>query len=126
MYVMNADGTGEQMLSGDAACLWNVGGVRWSPDGSRIAYGCDEPGGQALYTIAANGIDAVRLSEPVGPGDYTSDGIPVWSPDGQRVAFVSGRGGQYDLYVVSAAGGATTRLTEDSAMELPSDWRRPR
>jgi tricorn protease len=62
----------------------------------------------------------------VGPGDFTSDGIPVWSPDGQRVAFVSGRGGQYDLYLVSATGGAATRLTEDSAMELPSDWRRPR
>ncbi len=71
----------EDMLTGQrektAAIASNDSTIRWSPDGSRIAYAT--PAGElALYDFASR---QVRL---LGSGLY-----PAWSPDGQSLAFAT-------------------------------------
>lgn len=53
---------------------------RWSPDGARIAYRCQND----IYVANADGSNPVNLTE--GSGYYRT---PRWSPDGQKIAFVA-------------------------------------
>ena len=122
MYIMNADGTGIQMVSGDEACTGNVFDARWSPDGSRIAYIC----GIALHAIEADGSGVISLASTEQSG-VVYDAYPAWSPDGRQIAFTSGRPDPgYDIYLVSSTGGPRSYLTSDPPVDLVSDWSRPR
>ena len=88
IYTVLPNGTDEQLVGGDAACIGNVQEARWSPDGSRIAYRCDDAPGGAIFIIHADGTAPVRLS-PVSPGPlYDFDRSPVWSPDGRQLAYL--------------------------------------
>ncbi|HXH07117.1 MAG TPA: prolyl oligopeptidase family serine peptidase [Vicinamibacterales bacterium] len=60
-----------------------MGSVRWSPDGSKLAF-VSARGDHAfigVYDVAA------RTLRYLDPG-VDRDGNPVWSPDGRRVAFI--------------------------------------
>jgi Tol biopolymer transport system component len=100
--------------------------VRWSPDGSRIAFRLllDAPG---IYVMNRDGTGLTRLTdlpEPAWPralGQPTRDGF-AWSPDGTRIAFTSpvgtdGPGGSKSssLYVVDTSDGRLTKLTGPNA-----------
>ncbi len=58
----------------------------WSPDGSRLAFwsNCCVPGQPAVWTIAADGSDAMKLSHP---GTRRFNFSPDYSPDGSRIAY---------------------------------------
>jgi Tol biopolymer transport system component len=88
VYVMNANGTGFR---------WLADGLRpaWSPDGSRILY----PMGSHLYTIAADGTNAIQLTNAPGRDD-----LPSWSPDGSKIAFVRYDGSVTSVLVMAADG----------------------
>ena len=120
MYVMNADGTDQQMVAGDYACTDNVNEARWSPDGARIAYSC----GATLYVINADGTDRTTIGTPTL--EATVHAYPAWSPDGRRIAFTGGTQVAWDVYVIPATGGSRSRLTNDVALDLVFDWKRPR
>src|SRR5687768_12928288 len=131
MYVVNADGTGERQLSDDSACFSNVFWIRWSPDGSRIAYTCDSDLA-SIQTVRADGTDR-RVLVPHPAGDPPQDFGPVWSPDGSQVAFTSNRGmldrlgdPVWHVFVTRASGGSVTRITSDSASYTVNDWGPPR
>jgi dipeptidyl aminopeptidase/acylaminoacyl peptidase len=74
----------------------DLGALRWSPDGSRLAFASDrgDHGFIGVYDLEA---DAIRWLAP----SVDRDGFPAWSPDGRRVAFlrVPGRrtGEKFDL-----------------------------
>lgn len=73
LWVMDADGTGQQKIG--------IGfGPRWSPDGSRIAFNGDPIDLGSLWVVNADGTGAARLSPTGGRS-------PSWSPDGARLAF---------------------------------------
>src|SRR5690606_31581918 len=64
------------------------GRPQWSPDGSRIAFisdrNADEKGRGQIWTIAADGGEAQRLTALASPIEDFS-----WSPDGSRLVCVS-------------------------------------
>ncbi len=86
--------------------------VRWSPDGTRLAFRLfnDVPG---IYLVDRDGGSARLLVEL--PADaWTGMGFSpalAWSPDGARIAYTHPYGGlQSSLYVVDTADGTVTDL----------------
>src|SRR6266404_90870 len=94
---------------------------RWSPDGSRIAYGSGAGRGWPSNVVVMN-------SDGSNPKTLTSDpdNFPdlTWSPDGKRLVFVVGCCPSY-LASMPATGGKLSKLLDDSQPTFP-DWRRTR
>jgi dipeptidyl aminopeptidase/acylaminoacyl peptidase len=82
LHVASPDGTSRPFVTGEV----NVGGVRWLPDGSGIAFlakrGSDETRG--LYVVPTAGGEARRLL--MHQTDITGFAL---SPDGRRLAFTA-------------------------------------
>jgi Tol biopolymer transport system component len=117
IYTVNPDGSGLTRLTySDGADI----APAWSPDGTRIAFGCGiGPAGSGVITVGssdicvmdADGRGLVRLTN-----DPVSDGEPAWSPDGGQIAFR--RAG--DIYTLKPDGTGMTRLTTDAAASDPA------
>ncbi len=120
VYVINADGSGERNLTGDALSERPI----WSPDGRKIAFwsGPDRAGG--VYVMNADGGErrlladgGARLRHQACP-NCGGLGHVAWSPDGRKMLLVrSGPSGQgrddgRNLYVVvmNADGSGLRRL----------------
>ncbi|MGQ0701928.1 MAG: protein kinase domain-containing protein, partial [Gemmatimonadales bacterium] len=89
---------------------------RFSPDGSRIAYGDGIPDDVWIYELATG---AKRRLTTEG----TSSNDPQWSPDGRELAYDSDRPSQKDLLVRNADGtGAERRVVVRAGLQWPSDW----
>jgi len=107
IYVMNADGSGQQMLFGYPTYEGD-GNPTWSPDGMKIAFDCRCGNASGdIYVMNADGSGLTQLTQ--GAGD------PTWSPDGTKIAFVSDRadGNNMGIYVMNADGSDLTMLTND-------------
>ena len=89
-------------------------GVRWSPDGRRLAFvsarantDADRANNSDIYVVDATpGATPVQLTRWAGP-----DGGPVWSPDGASIAYLQGSEPMLSAYsqnqiaVIPATGG---------------------
>ena len=106
----------------------SVGSVKWSPDGTRIAFdGIIEKTNLDLYIVDRSGSNLRRLTEnpPV-------DARPEWSPDGTKLVFHSTRdfgsvGGkerweEFELYIVDLATRDVQRLTDNTHFDAHPDW----
>ncbi len=95
------------------------GGLKWSPDGSKLAFVSDRDGDHSFITVYD--VKTKALSYLAPSTDF--DDYPVWSPDGSRIAFarVSGRGGApkpllsqtpnpFSLWVADVATGHASRV----------------
>jgi TolB protein len=94
----------------------------YSPDGRRIVFQSDRLGNPHIFTMPANGGDAVLLTpfQTGGPGYYTS---PSWSPRGSQVVFHGrSRGGIFQIMLADAnrAGSAVQQITSQGRSEDPS------
>ncbi|MCG6988001.1 MAG: S9 family peptidase [Gemmatimonadetes bacterium] len=96
---------------------YTVEGFRWSPDGSRIAFGHQPDDRVPSFThrdlsVVDVATDSIRtLVERPG-----MDGGPVWSPDGRWIAFSTGAGDSAyystdEIAKVQATGGEPELLT---------------
>lgn len=88
IWVMNANGTGAQMLSWEASS----GRPSWSPDGQRIAFHADGNNDTwfDVFVMNANGSSHVKLYDGSYAGGSGYDGYAgSWSPDGRYVSYTS-------------------------------------
>lgn len=94
-----------------------------SPDGSRIAFASVRGGHVAVYTMAVDGGDVVRISPSLGPGGPDGDATVaklVWRPDGKMVAaLVLGRRARPGAVYASGPKGGWRLLA--GALRQPSD-----
>jgi len=104
LYVMDADGSGQERLARDVGCC-----VAWSADGRTLA-----------YTVRDNGVWVVRTdrshfgwnTDRSRPWRLAPDGrFPAWSPDMWHIAY-SAEGG---IFVVGVDGSGRRRLVDDGA-----------
>ena len=100
-------------------CPFYVSNVRWSPDGSRIAFNCSGTYNTLIHTIRADGSDLRTLSMTASEPPYTTDAVPVWSPDGTMLAL--SRNG--DVVYVDLLGDMVKKATRHALPEWPNDWR---
>lgn len=117
IYVMNADGTGEQRITkistGDSC------GPVWSHDGKKIAFysfALTHPSrNPAIWVMDPDGGNMKRLVE---------HGMsPTWSPDDRQIAFASNRdGGKFQIYAMNSDGSSPRRLTNDKGEDSAPSW----
>jgi dipeptidyl aminopeptidase/acylaminoacyl peptidase len=116
LFTLSASLSAAPVTTADLARIRSVGEVRYSPDGSRIAFtvqnhdGPGKPYSQIWTVPAAGGAPRLLTDEPAGS--------PVWSPDGKSIAFR----GKAGLAVIAADGGAPRSLhaMEGTNHPLPS------
>lgn len=121
IYLRNADGSREMMLTHNTKANVFVGGhTSWSPDGGRLVFDfCDTDVYVSceIYLIRADGSDQIRLTN-----NQFHDGGPSWSPEGSRISFESNRDGNNEIYVMDIDGGHLIRLTNNDASDYSSSW----
>ncbi len=72
---------------------------RWSPDGTRIAFGLQGAEGSAICVVRPSG----GLPDCLTDGSHI-DSHPTWSRDGASIYFLSDRDGSVQLWKMPAAG----------------------
>jgi len=92
------------LQSSDLLRLRSVGDVKFSPDGSRIAYTIinnDGPGRpySQLWIMTVSDQKSIRLA-----ADKEGSSNPEWSPDGRQIAYDGRVGGKSGLVVANADG----------------------
>ena len=118
IYVMRADGSGQERLTDDAGSDITP---TWLPDG-RIGFSSNRDGERDIWVM-----DAVRTDPEVPPVNLTDTNLseeswPSWSRDGTRIVFdlVNSLGRQ--VYVMDADGSNRTNLSNDPTSATTASW----
>ncbi len=83
------------------------------PEDGLVAYTSDEGGRVSIWTIEADGTNAIDLT-----GAYGEDAFrPVWSPDGSRIAFA-----REDIFVVPVIGTPPVNTTDNADAQNIQAW----
>jgi Tol biopolymer transport system component/DNA-binding winged helix-turn-helix (wHTH) protein len=95
--------------------------IRWSPDGSQIAFvGRTPQGVDAIYLVASNGSGK---SQRLLPEDLQAETDPSWSPDGRQIAFATApnvaASAKSNLRILDLASGAVTVIPDSDGLLVP-------
>ena len=104
IYVMNSDGSNIKRLTNNTI---NEDDPFPSPDGTKILFQSDQPGGSQIFVMNADGTGIVNLTN-----DPNIDNTDCnWSPDGTKIAFESNRSGDLEIWKMNADGSGLMQLT---------------
>ncbi len=102
LFVMSADGSNVSRILGG----YGFGHPSWSPDGSRIAFECSTPTGNAdVCVVNSNGSGFAQVTS-----DPDAESQPAWKPDGTRILFVAIGAAFSGLKVINPDGTGMTPL----------------
>jgi Tol biopolymer transport system component/DNA-binding winged helix-turn-helix (wHTH) protein len=107
--VMEADGSGARLLTGELSGRAYVGWAKVSPDGRYIVFTSDLKGERHIWRMNIDGGNPIQLTNGTGEDN------PYWSPDGRWVFYtILERAGANLPMIgrVSIDGGEMKRLTE--------------
>jgi TolB protein len=113
IVVMDADGRNWVNLTDHPAGDINP---KWSPDGTRIAFGSYRRGRWEMFVMDADGSGIINL----GPGM-----VEDWSPDGTRILYsepIFNFVTTGDLRVMNADGSGRLKIVEDAAPGWGASW----
>jgi len=115
LYVMNADGTGQEVLARfDFGATGTTSAPSWSPDGQFIAFHREVGGVPQIFVLdVASG----ALRQITGSGRNED---PAFAPDSRHLVLVSSRGGPRELWVVDIETGRLRQLTRIGGARLPA------
>lgn len=115
LWLLPAAGGDATRAAGDFGV---VGRLRWSPDGSRVAFEATVDGRQGLWLY-----DLARDStSQLSPADDL-DLHPAWHPDGERLVYASDRRGTgLDLWETDLPTGLHWRLSNRPGDETDPAW----
>ncbi len=103
----------------DLAMLGDGHDPNLSPDGTRICYTGDVPGGVGVFVMDADGRHKRRvIAETSGVGAT----FPDWSPDGSKLVYAYPVGKALELFVAEADGSNVRRLTHLNQVATPASW----
>ncbi len=115
LYVMAADGSGQQLLASfDFGATGQTNAPEWSPDGQSVAFH-REVGGVPQVFVLDVATQAVRQITGQGRNED-----PTWAPDSRHLAFVSTRGGLRQLMIVDLETGRMRPLLTTVDAGLPA------
>jgi len=114
LFVSNADGSGEQVLT-KGELDYNPA---WSPDGKWIAFTSERSGSADLYRMRADGGGLERLTD-----DPAYDDQAAFSPDSRQVVFVTTRaGGRANLWILDVDTHRAKPLTSGAGGDFRPAW----
>jgi Tol biopolymer transport system component/DNA-binding winged helix-turn-helix (wHTH) protein len=95
--------------------------VRWSPDGSQIAFvDRTAQGADAVYVVASDGSGKLQR---LLPDDRRAETDPTWSPDGRKIAFSTspnvGASAKSDLRILDIASGNVATIPDSDGLLVP-------
>lgn len=87
--------------------LTQIGGPRFSPDGSKILFYMYRHNQQDIWVIDTDGRNLRPLTF-----DHWDDRDPVWDPDGKHIYYASDRSGIFNIYKMDLETREVTQLTD--------------
>jgi TolB protein len=115
IYVMAADGTGQELLAPfDYGVTGSSYAPEWSPDGLNIAFHRDVAGIPQIFVMDV----ASRRARQLTSAGRNED--PTWAPDGRHLAFVSTRTGSRQVWIIDLDTGRVRQLTRHGEARLPA------
>jgi TolB protein len=115
LYVMSADGTGQEVLASfDFGRTGQSNAPEWSPDGQAVTFHREVGGTPQVFV---EDVASKTLRQITGEGRNED---PTWAPDSRHLAFVSSRGGISRLWVVDLVTGRMRALATTVGARLPA------
>lgn len=115
IYVMAADGTGQELFAPfDYGVTGSSNAPEWSPDGLSLAFHRDVAGSPQVFVMDV-ATRTVRQLTSLGRNED-----PTWAPDGRHLAFVSSRTGTRQIWVIDLDTGRIRQVTRVGDARLPA------
>ena len=90
-----------------------------SPDGAKVVYTGDVPGGVSVFVMDLDGGNKTRIVREASAVGAT---FPNWSPDGKEVVYSFPVGDALELFVIGADGSNNRQLTHLRKVCTPAAW----